>query len=102
MVKTHKVNYLRAYNMENRLLSPNLYSSDLPGTIVCVAFVMKRWVITDKEKDVSNDVFAADIQTIHILAAAPVEDTPATTSKRKFEMCEPMPSSPKKMKKSTA
>jgi hypothetical protein len=91
--------------MDDCLLSPIEYCTELPGTTACISFTLRRWAINDKKVNLTYDTFAADIETIHILAPPPppVEvdaPLPVTPGKRKFEMCEPMTPSPKKAKKS--
>jgi hypothetical protein len=113
MEKTHRVNFLPAYDTENKILSPTAYRTDLCGAWVKLEFTMKHWAFAAKAgaadgsgATTAYDMFTADIHKIFVLVPPFFEeedkDVSVKEGKRKFEQFDAMQPSPKKHKKLTA
>ena len=112
MEKTHRVNFLPAYDTENKILQPMAYRSTLSGAWVKLEFMMKHWPFAVKAAGSDGspatsayDMFTADIHKIFVLVpplVEEVEDDQAKDGKRKFEQFDTMQPSPKKQKKNTS
>ena len=100
MEKTHRVNYLEAFDMHERLIQPSKYRKVLQGALVQMHFTMTHWYIGPKGQRHASDVFVADIYSMCVLTP-PKATGPVTPRKRKFANMDPMTPdiSPKKFRK---
>ncbi|KAK7057790.1 hypothetical protein R3P38DRAFT_2843059, partial [Favolaschia claudopus] len=67
---THRVNRIRAYDLNGNLIPPASYASALRGATVRAEISISHWKIN---KDGGRDVYVADIDTLRVIRAPPVK-----------------------------
>jgi hypothetical protein len=72
MTSTHRVTQLPAYDIAGKLIQPGQYKKTLMGAVVRASFALRHWNIVSKEEGVAgHDSYAADIDSIRVIVAAP-------------------------------
>ncbi|KAI6040515.1 hypothetical protein EDC04DRAFT_2894047 [Pisolithus marmoratus] len=79
---THQVLPLPAYGMDGKLIEPQMYCCHLQGALVELYFALSHWAIGKRCGSPGNDVYAADIVMICVLAL-PCSTTAGTPKKWK-------------------
>ena len=77
---THRVLPILAYGIDGKLIRPQMYCHQLEGALVELYFALSHWAIGDRKGNTGNDVYAADIVMIHVLA--PPCSTVVTTPRK--------------------
>ncbi|KAM6490060.1 hypothetical protein JOM56_014472 [Amanita muscaria] len=100
MVDTHRVNYLRAFDMHGNLIEPQDYRKHLQGALVQIHFTLTHWAIGGRSGDAPTDIYTADICNMRVLSPPPSYGMAVTPRKRKFHAKDPLTPdiSPKKFR----
>ncbi|KAJ7281448.1 hypothetical protein C8J57DRAFT_1495107 [Mycena rebaudengoi] len=92
MTSTHRVTQLpTAYDIAGKLIQPGQYKKTLMGAVVRASFALRHWNIASEEEGVvGHDSYAADIDSIRVIVAAPPFLTPSSSPrKRKIMSTDP-------------
>jgi hypothetical protein len=95
--ETHHIVLIPAYNLQGKLIKPDAYRCSLKGALVELYFNLSHWSMAAKKGTGSqgNDVFAADIQMIHVISP-PRSTVGGTPRKRKISLYVDPAASPNK------
>jgi hypothetical protein len=88
MKKTHRVNYLDAFDVNSKRIHPLKYRQCLQGAVVQIHFRMTHWAFPAKKGLLACDTFVSDLVSMRVLVPPAVPKGP-TTPKRKFTMTDP-------------
>jgi hypothetical protein len=87
--KTHRVNYLEAFDASSNLIHPLKYRQNLQGALVQVHFRLTHWAFAERMGVAATDTFVSDIVSMQVLAP-PSIPKPPSTPKRKFRKTDPL------------
>ena len=87
--KTHRVNYLEAYDVKSDLIHPLRYRQCLQGAVIQVHFQMTHWAFPARNGVAACDTFVADIVSMRVLVPLSIPKAPSTP-KRKFMRKDPL------------